>query len=103
MSPSTVTTAVKWLEHTTMGLEPGPRADVTAPWGRGIANQHSWCTAWPLTHSCCLTLTNVALAVTPTLVLLLFSLPQWSHSSVLRALLRARCCDRQWDVEMNRT
>ena len=42
MSPSTVTTAVRWLGHTlaTMGLRLGPRTGVTAQWGRSAAHQH---------------------------------------------------------------
>lgn len=80
MSPSTVTTAVTWLERTTLG----PRADVTAPWGCSTSNQHSWFPVSPLAPSCCLALKNVALAVTPTPVFFLFSLPWWSHSSVCR-------------------
>lgn len=80
MSPSTVTTVITWLECTTLGL----RADVTAPWGCSTSNQHFWFSVSPLTLSCCLALKKVALAVTPTPVLFLLSLPQWSHWSVSR-------------------
>lgn len=84
MSPSTVTTAVKWLEHTLamVGLRPGPRPAVTAQGdGAHFISAAGSLPLRPLAHSRRL------------IFLVLSSLFQRSNSPV----------PRQWDGEMNRT